>query len=1028
MEKDILSNLNPEQKEAVTYKQGPFLIIAGAGTGKTTVITKRLAWLILSGKAKPEEILAVTFTEKAAQEMEERVDQLLPYGYLDLWISTFHSFCEKVLRENALEIGLPSDFKLLDESAQVLLIRRNFSRFSLDYYRPLGNPFRFIQALVKHFSRAKDELITPEEYLNYVKELELNKDSALSDKMASEEIKKLKEVAEAYSTYQKLLQEEGALDFGDLINYTIELFRKRPAVLEKYRNQFKYILVDEFQDTNLAQYELLKILAAPRNNLTVVADDDQAVFLWRGASYNNVFQFRKDYPKTKITVLIKNYRSYQNILDLAYKFIQQNNPYRLEFQISKINNGSLLKEKISKHLQAVRKGEGTIEVIRANSHEEEVEEVVRKIAEIKGKNPKLSWNDFAILSRANRSLEPFSKTLDYGGIPYQFLACSGLFSKPVILDILAYLKLLDNYHESSSVYRVLVSPIFRNSLSNKDLVILSNASYKNAWSFFETLERSASIKGISKDGLSAINKFLGLVENHSTLARREPVGKIIFRFLKESGYIKFLEEEASKDNIRAQEDINYINQFIRRVERFEKENPDSSVRNFIESIDQIIEAGDFGAINPEFEGPESVKLLTIHGAKGLEFKYVFAVDLVEGRFPTPSRGDIIPLPDKLIKEIIPQGDTHLQEERRLFYVALTRAKDGLFLCWAKDYGGKRFKKPSRFLYELNLEKRGESKETTKEKKVKVPAFVRFSDNRRQKLKHIPKKFSFTQLIDFATCPLQYKYRYLLNIPTAGRPTYSFGRTIHDTLAEFGRLYLKSSKKQTSLFGKSKNSSRNNFPTLEDLLCLYEKTWIDEWYDSKEQKQAYYKKGKEILSKFYDDFRKNSPQIVAIEQNFTFSLKEFTPLEKTSSEKLRTRKKNKLFKGGLEQSSDFLTGFIFKGRIDRVDKIGKGFEIIDYKTGKATQLNLSSVKEQLMIYYLALSSSPFSNFRPVEKLTSYYLEDGEVVSFDPLNEEIERFKQKLITRIEEILKSDFPPTPGYHCQFCDYRHICQYREK
>ncbi|OQB44570.1 MAG: ATP-dependent DNA helicase PcrA [Parcubacteria group bacterium ADurb.Bin159] len=990
----ILANLNPEQKEAVTYGDGPFLIIAGAGTGKTTVITRRLVWLILEKKVKPDEILAVTFTEKAAREMEGRVDQLLPYGYLDLWVSTFHSFCERVLRENALDIGLSTDFKLLDEAGQSLFIRRNFSRFNLDYYRPLGNPFRFIGSLVKHFSRAKDELVSPEEYLDYVKNLELNKDSALSDELVNDEIRKLKEVAGAYNIYQKLLEEEGALDFGDLINYTIKLFKERPAILKKYQNQFKYILVDEFQDTNLAQYELLKILAKPKNNLTVVADDDQAVFLWRGASYNNVFQFSEDYPTAKIVALTKNYRSYQNILDLSYKFIKQNNPNRLEVQIPKMKNGSSLEKIISKHLRSVRTGEGIIEVIKANTHEEEVETIVKKIAEIKNKDKSLTWNDFAILARANKSLEPFSKTLEYASIPYQFLAHSGLFSKSIILDILSYLKLLDDYHESSSVYRLLISPIFKDALTNDDLVLLTHESRKRAWSFYQTLTQAASLGAISQKGLLAINKFLSWIEKHSTQSRREPVSKIIYQFLKESGYASFLTKESDGGNIRAQEDINYANQFLRRVMQFEKENPDCTIKSFIESINQIEQAGDFGAISTEIEGPESVKLLTVHGAKGLEFKYVFIVDLVDRRFPTPERGDIIPLPDALIKGIVPEGDTHLEEERRLFYVALTRAKDGLFLCWAEDYGTKSLKKPSRFLYELGLETKEKTSLKKESPKIIIPSSVNIFPVKKQKNQNLflNKKISFTQLADFDFCPLQYKYKYILTIPTAGRPNYSFGRSIHDTLAKFGNLYLRSFEKQSSLFPQNKKEKKMPIK-LEDLFRFYKESWVDEWYDSPEQKEAYREKGKEILSKFYKDFAKNPSEIMAVEQTFTFPLEEF----------------------------------IFKGRIDRIDKIKDGFEIIDYKTSKRKESNLTSVKEQLLIYYLALSS-PLSHFKPIKKLTCYYLDGGEKVSFEIKEEEINPFKEKIIGRIKELLKSDFSATPGYQCQFCDYNHICPYREK
>ena len=361
-----LEKLNKEQKEAVVYEKGPLLIVAGAGTGKTTVITQRIVYLIEKGVAKPEEILAVTFTEKAAAEMEERVDVLLPYGYVDLWISTFHSFCERILRDYALDIGLPADFKILDNPAGWLLVYRNLDKFDLNYYKPLGNPTKFIQALISHFSHCKDQAIYPEDYLKYAENLKTRDDIPEDD-----ETERIKEVANAYHTYQRLLLENSSLDFGDLINYCLKVFQKRPLILKKYREKFKYILVDAFQDTNWAQYELIKILAEPKNNLTVCADDDQMIYLWRSASFNNIIQFSKDFPKAKQISLVKNYRSCQNILDLAYKFIKANDPDRLEY----VN-------KISKKLFAKEKGKGVIEHIQAESLEEEVNKTIKKILEI----------------------------------------------------------------------------------------------------------------------------------------------------------------------------------------------------------------------------------------------------------------------------------------------------------------------------------------------------------------------------------------------------------------------------------------------------------------------------------------------------------------------------------------------------------------------------------------------------------------------------------------------------------------------
>ncbi|MDO8581929.1 MAG: UvrD-helicase domain-containing protein, partial [bacterium] len=358
--------LNAEQQKAVTHGDGPLLIVAGAGTGKTTVVTERILWLIQEKKMKPEHILALTFTEKASGEMIERIDRALPYGYLTLWASTFHAFCQRMLEAHGLDIGIPNDFRLVNTTDAWLLVRKNLDRFHLDYYRPLGNPTKFIHALLQHFSRCKDEAIEPSAYVEYAKTVQLDMDNPTSPpldkgrKGGVTEIARIQEIADAYHTYQQILLENSALDFGDLLLYTLRLFRDRPAILEKYRAQFQHVLVDEFQDTNWTQYELVKLLAAPRNNITVVSDDDQAIYRWRGASYNNVLVFARDFPTATKVSLVANYRSQQNILDCAYAFIQHNNPNRLEAQLS---DGKTSLGVVTKKLVANREGTATVEYL-----------------------------------------------------------------------------------------------------------------------------------------------------------------------------------------------------------------------------------------------------------------------------------------------------------------------------------------------------------------------------------------------------------------------------------------------------------------------------------------------------------------------------------------------------------------------------------------------------------------------------------------------------------------------------------------
>jgi DNA helicase II / ATP-dependent DNA helicase PcrA len=695
----LLENLNKEQIQAVTETDGPLLIVAGAGTGKTTVITRKIAHLIEQKLAKPDEILALTFTEKAATEMQERADQLLPLGYFDSWISTFHSFGERILKAHALDIGLPNDFKLLDDSAQWMLIYNNFEKFNLDYYRPLGNPNKFIDSLLNHFSKCKDELITPEQYLEYAQSLRLGTDSTKTippsfskeEGVDETEISRLEELANAFHVYQKLLLDKNCLDFGDLINYCLFLFQKRSKILNFYQNKFKYILVDEFQDTNFAQYQLIKLLAGERKNLAVVGDDDQSIYKFRGASVSNILKFKTDFPTLKEITLVENYRSGKEILDLAYDFIQKNNPDRLEIKLN-----------IDKKLKANIQTPASIQVLEAKDLSEELTEVAKKIIQLK--NSKLpsdetktfTWNDFAILIRSNSSADELLPVLANFSIPHTYVASTGLYKKPIILDLICYAQVLDNFHNSFALYRVLNLPIFK--LSGLDLSKLLENSNKKTLSLYEILEIAESYN-VSNEGLKNIALALKTIKIHQQLATTKTAVETIVEIIKDLEFSKRLNEETLENS----ENRELIEQFYKQIEKFETEEIDKSLHNFLHILNLKQEAGDEGKINfdPNL-GPESVKIMTVHSSKGLEFHNVFIINLVDQRFPTRAKSGGIEIPKALIKDILPEGDFHLQEERRLFYVALTRAKTNLFLTWAKDYGGKNLKKPSLFLQETNL--------------------------------------------------------------------------------------------------------------------------------------------------------------------------------------------------------------------------------------------------------------------------------------------------------------------------------------
>ena len=983
---DLLSDLNEAQKAAVTAGEGPFLIIAGAGTGKTTVITRRIAWLILEQGVKPEDILALTFTEKAAGEMEERVDRLLPYGYVQLWISTFHAFCERILRTHALDIGLPGDVKLLDQTAIWLLMRRNLHRFNLNYYRPLGNPTKFLHALIQHFSRARDEAISPEEYLAFSDSLILNSDVAVTEDDFGLDSVRIKEIADAYHIYQQLLLENNAMDFGGLITNTLKLFRERPAILDHYRKQFKYILVDEFQDTNWVQYELVKLLAAPANNLMVVGDDDQAVYAWRNASIAYIFQFKKDYPESKNVVLINNYRSSQKILDAAYKFIQLNNPNRLEYSFSQA--GASLSKRLLSHNNDV----STIEHIHCATLNEEIDRVVAEIMK-KKEEQSLQWSDFAILTRSNDAALPFIERLQELDVPYHFVAHKGLYTKPVIMDLLAYMRVLVHPYDGISMYRVLNMPPV--NLSTASYLALGQFAHKKGYTLWQAMEHYLEITEIPEGEQAIIANLVTKMKGHIALSRTKRAAELFLHVVKDIGYLEYLKKEETKETHEA---FRYLNALYKKIRALQQDDPALKLPDVLEIIDYEQQAGDEGSLPTDNDYDfDAVKIMTIHASKGLEFSYVFLVNMVDRRFPTVARSEGIPIPDALVKEEVSEGDIHLEEERRLCYVAITRAKRGIYFTSAQNYGGVRAKKPSRFLGELGFEVPEATKQAKKNDEFPSPA----PENKSvAPIIPIPHVFSFTQLAAFASCPLQYKFAFILRIPTFGKASFSFGKSMHTTLEHMFTLIIeRQGKQQAGLFGDTKlpYNEKGTLPSWDEVYELYKKSWIDEWYPSRADHDQYFEKGKAGLKRLYDDLEKNGVTPKAIERDFTLKMAI-----------------------GNDQ-------YALKGRIDRVDTAGKdSVSLVDYKTGTPKTLKdmRSEDKEQLILYQIACEDL----FKEeVKDLTYYYLEDGSTASFLASDQEKQKVKERVMQRIEAIRASNFEATPGFQCTYCDFRDICEYRQ-
>jgi len=942
--------LNKEQFEAVRFGEGPLLIIAGAGTGKTTVITERIKYLVFSGKAKTGQILALTFTDKAAREMEERVDIAMPYGYTDMWISTFHSFCDRVLREQAIHIGLDPRYKLMTEAETTQFLIKNLFKFDLQYFRPLGNPTKFISGLLQHFSRLKDEDVSPEQYLKYSQKLKAEK----------EEVAKTKELAKAYQIYEQLKTKQSLMDFGDLINQTLRLFRTRRQILQKYQNQFKYVLVDEFQDTNYVQNQLAILLSGKKKNLTVCADDDQSIYRWRGAAVSNVIQFRQIFPKAKIIVLVKNYRSTQEILDKAYQLIQNNNPDRLE-----------VKEKINKHLKAVREVKDIpIEFIHADRVENEAEIAAQKIKELTFK--KYKFSEVAILVRANNHVEPFVRALARHGIPYQFLGPGQLFRQGEVKDLIAYLKVLYNFEDNVALYRVLSMEYF--DINPRDLAAINNYGRKQNLSLFEACEQAEKIF-ISQKAKDQIGSFVKMIHRHLGLMRKETAGQILYYFLEDSGLLRKMTEYKTPTEEKVAQNIA---KFFDRLRTYEIDHEDASVEAVVDWLNLSMELGESPlANNIDWFEENRVNLLTIHSAKGLEFPVVFLVNLVSERFPTKERKEQIPIPEKLIKEILPQGDYHEQEERRLFYVGLTRARDRLFLTAADYYGeGKREKKLSPFVFETLGETVMKSLNHLAVKSDQSPLLVW----QKEEEKNLPtirqpiNYLSFSQIEAFNNCPLQYRYRFLQKIPTPPSGPLTFGDSIHKTLKEFGE----------GIKNKQKLSQK-------DLLKILENNWSSLGYASKSHEEKAKKQAEKILANFYKDFNPKV-KIIALEQPFTLKI--------SSNLKI-------------------------VGKIDRIDEKKEGvWEIIDYKTGKTMEQKGVDKSLQMTIYALAVSDKDIYNKKPEDLiLTFYFLDPGQKISTHRTAEQLVQVKKDILEKAKEIMVSSFEPKPGNLCDFCEYKLIC-----
>jgi len=638
----ILKSLNPAQQEAVKYTEGPLLIIAGAGSGKTRVLTHRIAYLIKERSIPPSNILAVTFTNKAANEMKHRLNRLTGILSRQLWMGTFHSICGRMLRRDIDKIGWRRDFLIFDEDDQESLIRGIIKELDMDErFKP--------QVVLGHISKAKNELKGPKEF----------EETALD--FSAEKI------AEAYKRYQAALFKNNAMDFDDMLMLTVKLFRECPKVLESYQDMLRYINVDEYQDTNLVQYTLTKLLAKKHRNLCVVGDNDQSIYGWRGADFRNILNFEHDYKDAKVILLEQNYRSTKNILEAANNVIG-NNVLRKEKNLWTENpEGELIE-----HYTA------------SDSHSEArfITGEVKKLADppatlrVAMRAGKYMYNEFAVLYRTNAQSRVLEEVFMQEGIPYRIISGVKFYERAEIKDVLAFLRLIVNSKDNISSTRLILNTI--DGVGKGTLKKLEASGEKDGKSIFEVIQDIDKL-GLTPKLKKPLQRFVDTINGFKFDLPNFNASEMIEKVINESGYRKKLEEEATPEAISRVENIKEL---ISVAKEFEKNSDDNSLAAFLSHVSLVTDLDNLDESIP------AVTLMTLHSAKGLEFPVVFIAGMEEGIFPHYRSLSEAP---------------ELEEERRLCYVGMTRAKKRLYLTSAEErliFGENWYNGPSRFIEEV----------------------------------------------------------------------------------------------------------------------------------------------------------------------------------------------------------------------------------------------------------------------------------------------------------------------------------------
>lgn len=957
----LLRGLDREQRRAVTHGEGPLVVLAGPGTGKTEVVTRRIAWLIASRRARPSEILALTFTDRAAAEMQARVDALVPYGRSEAAIHTFHAFGDRLVREHAHELGLPAEPRVLSRAETIVLLRTHVMRLGLQRYLVLADPGRNLPAIADAIARAKDAGIGPDAIASAADALcrDAARLEAAGDAdgaaVLRDDAEGHHELARAYAAYEALLAELGAIDLAGQVALARRLLAERPSVAASLAARFRYAIVDEGQDANGAQIDLVTRIV-PHGNVTVVGDDDQAIYGFRGAAAAALDGITAAYGGTARIVLRRNHRSLAPILAAAHRLISHNDAWRIA-----------AREGRSAPLVATRRRRRPTPV-GLRTWRTASEEGDGLAAEIAGRIAAgTAAREIAVLVRTNADAESIRRALEVAGVPSRSGAPSRLSTDPEVRLLRAFLRVLADPADSTSLYAVLADGPW--ALDPVRLSLLMASARRTGIGLWEALERAAGTE--TGDLGDAAATAWEAIRDAIADAHRRPAGEVLYAWLRSSGRYAALMQRASTGDDAP---LRRVARFFELLRAHGTLVEDARAAILVPVLDALIDAGDDPAADDGDPQRDAVAVLTVHKAKGLEFPVVYVAGLVDGRFPARGRAERIVLPAALRGSDPGDADAARAEERRLAYVAVTRARDELVLSWAEQPGtGGRTRRPSPFIAEA-LDRAPEplaSRNGSAEASIAAgwDATVHAEPLR------TPSALTWSQLDDLLTCPLRYHLRHRIGLEGPAAHPLAVGRALHEAVAAWHRARMAGGE-----------------PSVADLHGWLAGAWRSEGFLSREHEDARYVAARAALAAFAERERAVAGRrTLAVERGFTAEV----------------------------------AGVRVAGRYDRIDETSQGIVIVDYKTGHGGTDRQARERardsRQLQLYALAWEAE--TGVLPAG-MELRFLGDGMTGRTTAEPARLERLRGLIGGAARAAADGDRDPRPdAYTCGGCPFRAIC-----